>query len=410
MKRNDKGLTLIEVLVAVMVLGIVIVPMLHSFVSAYNVNAKSREIMRATTLAQNEMEIFEREKLEVLAEDAKKDDDAKKYGYDVDDSKSDTTTDPVTGEETKHVIYTFTKEGVTNDGSGKEMFDVVVKLDPQSASASDLYYKQNTQGLLSMNTLSSLDSGIYVQKIGDDEEVYNIYYGRQDTLTYDADYFARDLKRTITVKIEQDSSDTTVVKVNYRYQCGYGLMTDNDKRNYSTGDQVVFNNAQTPDEGENPIELKSVYLFYIPRYGIDYPALDENIVIENKQNLPVDVYIVRQNIEDGSGLVTEVPYNYHVNIDIYEGLNGEKTNGAYFTNLNLNQAGGVGTTSVTLRDPENSREICSGKDAIERLSFRSLDARESKDRIYTMDVSVYRHEEGGNTGDPLVRLTGTKIE
>lgn len=438
MKRDDKGFTLLEVLIAVIVLAIVIVPMLHSFVSSYNVNAKSREIMRATTLAQNEMEIFEKEKLEVLVEDANQADDAKKYGYDGVALESSTTTDSATGEETEHVAYTFTKKGVINDGSDKDMFDVVVKLDPESASTSALYYTQNTQGLLSMNTLSFLDSGAYVQKVrnnvnmtGDDEDVYDIYVGRQNTPTHNAEKFKKDLKRTIAVTIEQEDQGSfmaTVVKVNYEYVCSYGLVPD-DKRNYSAGEQVIFNNAQTLDEEGNPIELQSVYLFYAPRYDTDLPADKENIVIYNEKKLPVNVYIIRQNIWDESGNTLGVYMDssgvvhysdklstYTANIEIHEYLDGDgKTYGSYFTNLNLDtsNASTRGTTKITLKDISSGTEYNSDTNfatVTEKLKFRSLDAKEKKDRIYTMDVAVYRHGANPNMDDPLVRLTGTKIE
>ncbi len=60
---DNKGLTLVEVLLAVFVLAIIVVPLLHSFVSSHRINGKSKQYMRATTLAQDEMEIFERERV-----------------------------------------------------------------------------------------------------------------------------------------------------------------------------------------------------------------------------------------------------------------------------------------------------------------------------------------------------------
>ncbi|MDE6606412.1 MAG: type II secretion system GspH family protein, partial [Lachnospiraceae bacterium] len=68
---DNRGFTLLELLIAVLVLAIVIIPLLHSFVSSFRVNARSRETMRATTLAQNEMELFEKEKIEDLTDPTK---------------------------------------------------------------------------------------------------------------------------------------------------------------------------------------------------------------------------------------------------------------------------------------------------------------------------------------------------
>lgn len=433
MKKNNKGFTLLEVLIAVIILAFVIVPLLRSFVTSYNVNARSRRIMRATTLAQNEMEIFEKEKLEVLLDDSE---DAI-YDYVVDDSTTYTTTDPVTGEETEHVVYTFTYEkGIINDESDREMFDVVVTLDPETASSSDLYYDQNTQDLLFMNTLSGSDSATYVQRIrndvntdGDDEEVYKLYETRQhpEGITgtrWSVDQFAQELSRTITVKIEQVDQGgllTTVAKVNYEYVCSDEIVPDAYKT-YTTKDKVFFNNAQLLDEDGDPIELKSVYLFYAPRYNT--PNVDK-IVIENKDNLPVNVYIIRQNILDDMdnilGIYTDdvgniqntVPTGYIADIEIYEGINEEdgKTFGSYFTNLNLDLPGTSehGTTTVTLHD-SGGVSTYTGTQAIEYAKFRSLGATETKDRIYTMEVSVYNHGDDPETDAPLVRLTGSKIE
>ena len=445
MKKDNKGFTLLEVLVAVIILAIIVVPMLRSFVTAYRVNARSREMMRATTLAQNEMEIFEKEKLEVLLDDTI-------YDYDVDDSVKYTSTDDATGETMEHTVFTFKREGTINDETGRQMFDVVVTLDPESGSTSDLYYGQNTDALLFMNTLSGADSGAYVQRIankvnlnGEDEEVYQLYVNRQlpegtTGNNYSVDDFAGELQRTITVKIEQVEQGgvtTTVAKVNYRYRSDYGQVPA-EYRTYSAGDKVIFNNSQTLDDEGNPIDLQSVYLFYAPRYDYADGSLipgsatgehkEDKIVIENMQDLPVNVYIIRQNIQKDpndpdsilgvfkssvGSIENTVPINYAVSIEINEGLNEDgKTFGNYFTNLNLGPSGAVehGTTSVTLNDTDHVGWTYTGDDAVKRAKFRALGSTEAKDRIYTMKVAVYVHGADLAADDPLVVLTGTKIE
>lgn len=55
-RRNDKGFTLVELLIAVSILAIVVVPLLTNFVASSKVNSKSKVTMNGTAVAQNIME------------------------------------------------------------------------------------------------------------------------------------------------------------------------------------------------------------------------------------------------------------------------------------------------------------------------------------------------------------------
>ncbi len=55
-RENNKGFTLTEVLIAVAILSIAVVPMLANFVTSSKVNYKSKRTMNGTTVAQNIME------------------------------------------------------------------------------------------------------------------------------------------------------------------------------------------------------------------------------------------------------------------------------------------------------------------------------------------------------------------
>lgn len=55
-RGNDKGFTLTEVLIAVAILSIAVVPMLANFVTSSKVNSKSKRTMNGTVVAQNIME------------------------------------------------------------------------------------------------------------------------------------------------------------------------------------------------------------------------------------------------------------------------------------------------------------------------------------------------------------------
>ena len=55
-RKRNSGFTLVEVLIAVAILAVVSIPILQSFVSVAQVNAKSRRRLSATTIAENMME------------------------------------------------------------------------------------------------------------------------------------------------------------------------------------------------------------------------------------------------------------------------------------------------------------------------------------------------------------------
>ena len=67
-KQSNKGFTLVEVLVAIVILAIIVVPLLSAFVVSARTNAKARQTMRATTLAQNIMEELKAHSLETSAD------------------------------------------------------------------------------------------------------------------------------------------------------------------------------------------------------------------------------------------------------------------------------------------------------------------------------------------------------
>ena len=100
-----------------------------------------------------------------------------------------------------------------------------------------------------------------------------------------------------------------------------------------------------------------------------------------------------------------------------------KTYGNYYTNLEK-----IDTNpnfSIKLQDLANASRVFSDADAIDLTKLRVISmnlesdhvkASETKDRIYTMVVEVYRHVEGQNVettaahSDPLVVMDGSKLE
>ena len=64
---NNKGMTLVEVIVTITILALVSGTVLSAFVSVMRMSAKSRDLHRATTVAQNVMEGINLKDAEALA-------------------------------------------------------------------------------------------------------------------------------------------------------------------------------------------------------------------------------------------------------------------------------------------------------------------------------------------------------
>lgn len=416
-KLDDKGFTLVELLIAVCILAIIIVPLLNSFLSSYRMNARSRQTLRATTLAQNEMEIFEKESIKDLTEldEFVYDESANPTGYNL---ISSSTTDG---------SYVFKREGITNDESGRAMFDVYIELDPERNSTSGRYYNQNTSAVINMNTISTMDSGIYVQTVQSvsnpidmDTEAYQWFKDNQlASSSWPFEFFATDVKREIVVDISQydiTGKTFTVAKVIYNYTLNNASVMPSEYFSYTPVEQVFFDNTNQIDNEGNPVELKNLYLFYAPRLNA---SQNDRIVIKNEKGLPVNVYVVRQDILRSGAVSTddiaEVPLSYQAELEIHDKLTDGHSGAAYYTNLNINETEAVGLgkqiklklfNSGVAYDPGTYTR----NDIIEKTGLAALDAAAAKDRIYTMKVSVYTTGADINTEAPLVTLTGTKLE
>lgn len=55
-RSSNAGFSLVEILIAVTILAIIVIPLLHMFVTSTRINVKSRQMQRATTVAQDIME------------------------------------------------------------------------------------------------------------------------------------------------------------------------------------------------------------------------------------------------------------------------------------------------------------------------------------------------------------------
>lgn len=131
--NKDAGFSLLELLIAVIILAIIVIPLLNMFLSSNRINVKSRQTLRATTLAQDIMEGLKAYDIEELQAQFNNptdgfyviDDNMIKGAVAEEDGMEALEVDPVTGNPSEGIYY-FSLRKVAMQGSE---FDALVKVD-----------------------------------------------------------------------------------------------------------------------------------------------------------------------------------------------------------------------------------------------------------------------------------------
>ena len=177
---NNEGFSLVELLIAIVILSIIVVPLLHSFVTSARTNAKSRSTMHATAIAEDIMEMFEAHSLEEMADI---------YTAETPAGFTNTAdTDDTTG------IWTYT---IRDDSTTSGTYDAVIKVDPTAYSA------VNSVERVDIQNLAGNLNAVYSEAADAAMEAYSYFGGGVPTA---------DIVQNTTRKIEIniDSSKTNV--------------------------------------------------------------------------------------------------------------------------------------------------------------------------------------------------------
>lgn len=350
---------MLELLIAVIILAIIVIPLLHMFVTSTRINIKSRQTLRATTFAQDIMEGLKAYNIDELKQQFNEpvegfyviNDKLIKGSVqeDIDREKAANGTD-LNGNPNPGLYY-FTMSGVAMQGSE---YDALIEVDargymenaPDSVPDSEKsnygdssvtidgksYYLNNDQ----FSVISSVDEkrdGVFKEEDKVREKVLkdaNEHYYHEDGGTdpdwdWEAEGFSYgapgvSLRRTITVNIIDAGTDAEGnplfdADITYQYDwnkggvpyTAYGLQGEANTQVYNLpcGDGVSSGNF---------------YLFYYPLYHSD----EEEIIINNEADTPLRFFIVKQIDTTTDAALTDAQLrvledNYQVHVDVAEG-------------------------------------------------------------------------------------------
>lgn len=286
MKEDNRGMTLVELMIAITMLAVITTPFLNSFIVSVRNNNKARNIFRATTVAQNLMEGLEAFTLEEICmqvnQEASKTKLYRPYGY-----KSHYEMDNGQGEKSGTVIdgiyefsqtpsnqYRFAIQGIEEDGM---FYDARILLDASGYRHVEneedrwLYNENFSTEVKVMN--ENTDVIFFVTK----EEEEKIF----EEAGWDESQGLDNVERVFSVLVEQDSqnpeSEKVSIKLQYRYQ----------------GSLVQ---GKTLDKTVN--SLDNIYLMYYPNYSSVQTKIMDCFEVDLKQEEEFDLCIIKQKYDE----------------------------------------------------------------------------------------------------------------
>ncbi|MBD5479169.1 MAG: prepilin-type N-terminal cleavage/methylation domain-containing protein [Lachnospiraceae bacterium] len=385
-KLNNRGLSLVEVMVGIVILGIVTGPLLHSFVSAMRYNQRAKERQRTTTAAQSIMEGFKAYDIEelcwqfsgdpahpfrviansgVVSEEALSD----RSGDGVPDTSILPQADGTLAfEPASDGHYAFVMQNISFES---KLYDARVEVRPK-APLPDADFN-GTQNMAAFEDINGYLDAIYKPQANRDQLAYTLILNKlldklneedasdEEFLLADLDTDKLRVEKETTVTIASPDAGVCVVTVTtvYKYDARHYPYEDADGNEQELGfhgnlgvdddddsaviyTEEIYNNTQTAADGAH---LEKVYLYYYPAYrdvsGVKISS--ETIILQNNSGEAKDIYLIKQV----NGTLSNVWLNNYEN-SYSPTVTGTGSTINLYHNLNTNLAGGGTTASVSI--------------------------------------------------------------
>lgn len=408
-RLNNKGITLVEVMAAIAILAVVTVPFLNSFLASARSNQKARDMLRATTVAQNLMESVEAFSLEEICTQINNSAAESKlylpYGYDahfeLENERGETSGQIVDGNyeftETDSNTYCLAIQGIEEDG---RVYDARILLDASG-------YRENGEGSKwNYNEKYSLDINV----MNENTDVIFVVNQEEEAAVFEAAGWNReddwdDVKRVFSILVEQDEekrkSEKVSISLEYRHE---DIWQEN---------RIMQGRSLVKTLGE----LENVYIMYYPNYASVESKMLDCFEVTLKQENEFDLCLVKQKY---SGTKSEEFYTASLNINDEQRLTADniprvtvRTNigkNLYHLQANLRQN--------ALHYTYTNGNVLSAEDARRRMGFvgdvpQSLLGQKKKNNpIFKTTIQVYPAGTCNGTDsskfeqtEPLTQLT-----
>ncbi len=380
MRMNNKGFSLVELLVGVAILAIIAVPLARAFITSASTSVRAKDIRSQTVAAQNILESYEATSIGAII-DALAHGGATLGGGTVkpkievaDDFGNYATVNPADDAELDRAGEGY-KLYLTDVPSGVDKYDAVVTLDAASE-----YAEINDEPIVNAKPMSAI-----VQQPKDEIAAKDIAQQAQidsgDELA--DDFFLYSMDRTITVTIgwlTDENDDRLQCQAEYEYVATY----DGEVYEYTAANDVYCDPYSADFAGEY-----GLFVFFYPNHNTAF----DKINIVNRDNLEMNVYLACQD---------PIPSNYEPMISLREKNYGQGNSPAMslYTNFPVEARFYPGTliAGSGYQDGMRYPYDCSGE----------LGGQTAQNRIYTVRVELYAPGDVG--GKILASFDASSIE
>lgn len=350
---NNRGFSLVEILIAVAILVLCAVPLLKAFVTSAQTNVRARQNLNATTLAENIMEEIKAAGVE---------------GYGV---KSG---DTVTIDGVDLPVYEAEYSNYSFDGRA---YDVKAVMTPSQETYLDGTDEKayNAQGIPEISVMDDSRDAVYVE---DKNARFDIIDENADSLGMKAEELLNACRTEYRFAVKENHGRYTVTQtVTYSDASGNTIGTPQTL--------TIFDSVLTG------ADLRSLYVCYIPalRTAGDMYRTQEKVVIENRQDIPVDVYLIRQGSQDTP-----------LAVSIIESAPSTVAATQIHTNLSVDDKTDIGSI-------ERNGSSITAATAKSTFGFQKMGEAAKADaaRLYTVEVTVKPVDS-----EKSITLTGTAMK
>lgn len=406
---NNKGFSLVELLIATVILAIVVAPLLHTFVTASVTAARSRRIGDATLAGQNVAETVEASTLSQLINDP----DPTRYfagatskGLYKPDASGYTAISPdAAGPDVYHL-------GVHGLQAGGSVFNAMVSFDAaayKNAVDPEVNPKIND---LEIVDYSNMDA-VYAQPQDSDNPDEKSRSDFENKVTGRIGSWATSnakVNREITLNVtETDGKIYASLDFDYEYTCPYTTEDADGNIEYHTGtirtdtisSQLLPQGFSVTTNGRLP----NVYLMYYPMYG-EPSVYNDTIVINNDIAQPFKLFLVK---ERAASLTDELQYKAHIEQYVPDGT-ASSNYAVIYSNATedlSNELNHTPLSGVTYKIYRGNWWEVSGSFAGEH---GALVSKSSKNRLYDVTIRIYDSDSADFSANPLYTVHSTKLQ